>query len=1062
MCIVPALLCAIEWWAVNPVGPEMVLPEAEPRGGEKGGELRLVATPGEMASLSFVLRSDEELRDVALTAKGGLDAAMDPYVVKCWYQAGSAWYGFVADHLRRKLVPELLLHDETLIEVDHRTQDNYVRYVNADGVSRRAWMSFDFDIVDYSHDGQANLDLIADAPVLRPFALEKGRCKQIFVKVRVPKDAKAGLHRGVFELGQPDTRTLLSIPYVLRVLPFALPVAKTSHRGDREFLLCLSGTGAPNEAVARNLVEHGCRTLQGVPRIDPKDPQRFRDEAAMLRKAGLTLKPLVFASRGADIAIKGEEPTDEELAKLEAYRTNVLESVKLVKETLGHDDFYGYAIDEAGADLIRRQRRCWQITHEAGGKVGAAGHPLRELQFELDYLEIPGMPAPWRIEEVRKWHDANPESVCSWYADPHCGPENPDYFRRLHGLLPWHTGYDISGNYTWWRNNWNDMAIPYEPDLRGLVAVYATRDNVIDTLAWEGIREGMLDVRYATLAKELATKALAEKDTAVRRLGRRTLAFIAYWDPFRADPRAFRSECTDFILRLRAAGVALPQPEARPEPPRDVPRTAEAAHSPSDRTAALDAKIKSLSPIIYNYNFNDPKRYPAWRTAVRERLKLPGLNLGYYPQFAKTAFAFDDLGFARELTDAGLAKKPSDKALLDLRARLKALSGDAAGAADDLVASGQPEIADWLRTGRLASGASLETARSVSRWLFNVRRYDDCRAIQAFVRANLLKPTETKVHKVVFDADAPRSAEGFARSKYYGDWDSMETRFEAYGKEYSLRKKVDEQRLAKTAEEPVIDPAYRTGLKVIADAVGVHVFIRGNDPKIDELNLFQRENAGSIECFFEPGDHEKPYRSIFFRDLPGTQDRSCVEWSMPTRGYRASSEAVFKDATLTKEGFVAHVFLPWIAYYDSLPTDGRYWIFGVDRVGPMGDVCTGGLCHGLSHGVRLVFDLSPAQLATLRRRVALSAYNRYRKLRNDKNGFILRWCDPDLGDPAFFAQKVTPLLMALDKAGEELTKPCAEAELDRICRDFVPRWAEIDFELSDLRTAWLTDKVMEE
>ena len=149
MYLVPVLLCAIEWWAVNPVGPEMVLPEAEPRGGEKGGELRLVATPGEMASLSFVLRSDEALRDVALTAKGGLAEAMDPYVVKCWSQAGTAWYGFVADHLRRKLVPELLLHDETLIEVDHRTQDNYVRSVNADGVSRRAWMSFDFDIVDY-------------------------------------------------------------------------------------------------------------------------------------------------------------------------------------------------------------------------------------------------------------------------------------------------------------------------------------------------------------------------------------------------------------------------------------------------------------------------------------------------------------------------------------------------------------------------------------------------------------------------------------------------------------------------------------------------------------------------------------------------------------------------------------------------------------------------------------------------------------------------------------------------------------------------------------------------
>ena len=177
--------------------------------------------------------------------------------------------------------------------------------------------------------------------------------------------------------------------------------------------------------------------------------------------------------------------------------------------------------------------------------------PWRRLLYNLDFFIQPGAPADRRTREASLFHEANPDSLVGWYANPHTGPENPNYFRRLHGLLPYKNNYDSSTNYSWWRNNWNDMAIPYESYLRGLVIVYGTADNVIDTLAWEGVREGMDDVRYATLLKQLARKAMQSPDIGRATLGRQAMGFLAFTDEKRDDLDTFRLECIRYILQLQ-------------------------------------------------------------------------------------------------------------------------------------------------------------------------------------------------------------------------------------------------------------------------------------------------------------------------------------------------------------------------------------------------------------------------------------------------------------------------------------------------------------------------------
>ena len=136
-------------WANRPLACYVVpamssikrLPEAIPADGKLGDRLNVVAAKGEFEPVSFVVFPFRDFATLEVTAtalKGGNTtipaSAADIKVVKCWYQAGTAWHSYFADPTRRELVPELLLNDERLIEVDRKTKDNYLRNMGNSGI----------------------------------------------------------------------------------------------------------------------------------------------------------------------------------------------------------------------------------------------------------------------------------------------------------------------------------------------------------------------------------------------------------------------------------------------------------------------------------------------------------------------------------------------------------------------------------------------------------------------------------------------------------------------------------------------------------------------------------------------------------------------------------------------------------------------------------------------------------------------------------------------------------------------------------------------------------------
>ena len=140
-------------WAGGPLACYVVpamnsvkrLPDVIPADGKLGDQLNVVAAKGEFEPVSFVVFPFQDLAELEVTAtalagaQGTIPAsAVDLKVVKCWYQAGTAWHSYFADPTRRELTPELLLNDENLVKVDRKTKDNYLRVDYPEG-SEYVW-----------------------------------------------------------------------------------------------------------------------------------------------------------------------------------------------------------------------------------------------------------------------------------------------------------------------------------------------------------------------------------------------------------------------------------------------------------------------------------------------------------------------------------------------------------------------------------------------------------------------------------------------------------------------------------------------------------------------------------------------------------------------------------------------------------------------------------------------------------------------------------------------------------------------------------------------------------
>jgi hypothetical protein len=604
-------------------------------------------------------------------------------------------------------------------------------------------------------------------------------------------------------------------------------------------------------------------------------------------------------------------------------------------------------------------------------------------------------------------------------------------------------------------------------------------------------------MRYDGEAAQRLVAASGERFNAAERLALSLARMLAALD--NKDRRAFDAALADFEKHPDDAAKLPHYAAVTTALARDDRETAESIlRQALKRPGYTDAQRHTLllqlrmlnRPRAFNYGFFTPGAYEGYRVLADEDLLVVGRALtdgtlkrdrtlaGQFHELAQTADEFGDHPFAAAMLAEARGSHPLDFAFvpLALSQALRSNSLDAVRAVIDPILANEKESAantSLLRAIRsivehrafktfdadvfggqpFTDAERMLLIRRASEILFRGERYDLCRLAHEEVFQNMFTPVNYKSYAVQSLPNAPRTADGWARSTHYGNWARMETRFVPYGDGYDMGNSTDIARHLKSAPPPAIPDGYRTGVHLVHDETGLHIYIRCDDPAVGEIVAGTRK-GDSIELLVRPGE-DAAYHSWYFNAPPQDNDEPhLVNWASPTPRYRLTYDHFTKDSTTTPEAVVAHTFIPWLAFYDRLPVDGTVWTFGMQRWGRHA-VTLSGSVHELARALALSFTFTPAELTAIKRHVAVQAFNRYHAIRQNAGEFIQTWNNPVLGDPAFYAAELAPLLDELDQAGRRLTAPAPDADIAAIYERDVPQWAEINHAVAERRNAYL-------
>jgi len=551
---------------VNPISGEKILPTTFPLPGAQSTKLQVVACRGEYEPASFVIRALEETPTSILVTVSDLVGEhgaiskehIDIKVVKTWYQAATAWSSHIIDKSSRDarvLVPELLLKDEELIRVDVVSKNNYVRLPS--GTSYRYE-----SISDNTIRNQPDLPGIAEFPVrdadqLQPSEITENSNKQYWITAHVPEDARSGKYLGTISIANTQGRALAKIDYEINVLPFQLINPSI------EYSIYYRGKLAPRsptvssefkseeqlKAELQDMRDHGVINPTVYQRYRPKGelvPTSIHESQELLRRylairseLNMTNTALYYLGRQIDSDSPGN------LKQLEVD----IPDLQKMKSEYSFTELFLYGKDEARGKELLDGKKAREKVRTLGAKVFSAGYQGHfEVMGQLtDILVLHGLPI---LQEASKFHRIG-HKIYS-YHNPQTGPENPALFRTRYGVRLWQADFDGAMIYAYQHSMgsiWNDFDhVKY----RDHVLAYPTSNGVIDTIAWEGLREGIDDVRYLSTLENLI-KAHQDNSVVAQEV-RQANAYLSELKDMKVlQPHEVRSKVIELIMRINTA-----------------------------------------------------------------------------------------------------------------------------------------------------------------------------------------------------------------------------------------------------------------------------------------------------------------------------------------------------------------------------------------------------------------------------------------------------------------------------------------------------------------------------
>jgi|GEM_PF-6204253 len=447
-----------------------VLPTFVPEKQDLNKPVRIKLVRNEFEPASFVIWSPKAYKNITLQTgnfigkQGKIPSkALDLKWVKCWYQAGT----HIIEMCGYELTPELLLNNPDLVKVDLLKQRNVLGYINPPKRAERT-------------DDAATLQPLKELPA--EFA------QQVWITAKVPSQTKPGLYRGNVAVMSGNSK-LGVVPIEIEVLDFDLKESVL----DSCLYVC-SGWGpsaTENSPVCaktemKDLAEHGIRYV-GL----WEHAQDMQLVVKMMHQAGLATDRIFIGNVGRPIPVGAVTDDPQYVYDTARVWSDVLDKAEGVKEV------YHYLVDEVGGDALASERPIADALHRAGAKTWVACQG-NYFPFGGDFIDLAvASCVPDRVL-AKTVHQANKRIYC--YARPQCGLELPETYRRNYGLLLWQAGYDGAFDFAYncgFDDPWNDCDHVVWKDH---MMAYPTKSGVIDTIQWEGWREGVDDCRYlATL-----------------------------------------------------------------------------------------------------------------------------------------------------------------------------------------------------------------------------------------------------------------------------------------------------------------------------------------------------------------------------------------------------------------------------------------------------------------------------------------------------------------------------------------------------------------------------------
>ena len=535
------------------------------------------ACRGEYEPASFVISASEPLEGVrievgAVTGPGGTwpKEAIDVRVVKEYY-CGPDW----------GILPILLVHDKSFLGIEpDPTPEDPQRLKNV------------------------ALGELRDAAELLPLDIEPR--KRFWVTVHVPDDATAGMHESVIRI-VPANSTAKQLALQIEVYPFDLlpplleysiyypanmgadwPVGhpdRIRKRNEQQFV-----------AEMKNMLAHGVSnpTIYDGPKKLPDETldMSVLDKVLDLRES-VGMKPKHLYLLGHPAAFRDRPLTEQERAQTEQY----VPQINAWARARGYETVYFYAMDELYGDRLSGERESMAAIRESGGKVFVAcfldffdrvGDLLDRPILFANPLEVvnrqrrkytpseavrhfPELAKLGRFDKMSN-HPTYRKAIDGihqqgrkiyTYMNPPGGYPMPELQRRNQGLELWRVGFDgsMTWAYTHISSGLPQASTRHEPQEQHMYwgAVFRTEDGVLDSLSWEGFREGVDDVRYLTTLLDMLGRVVGR--FAADPLVGQTYTWLGQIDVHGGDLEAIRHEMAQCIVSLADLGFRVVPPE---------------------------------------------------------------------------------------------------------------------------------------------------------------------------------------------------------------------------------------------------------------------------------------------------------------------------------------------------------------------------------------------------------------------------------------------------------------------------------------------------------------------